>query len=67
MAKGNRDRLNVYLVPELNEYLHNQAEAYGMTVSAYLTMVIQQYRQQSSLIENIPRMLTAMKEKEKPL
>lgn len=58
--RENRVRLNCMLMPEIKKYLDEQAQAYGMSVGAYLTMVIQQYRQQTSVIENIPAMLKAL-------
>lgn len=58
--RENRVRLNCMLMPEVKNYLDEQARAFGMSVGAYLTMVIQQYRQQTSVIDNIPKMLEAM-------
>lgn len=58
--RENRVRLNCMLMPDVKNYLDEQARAYGMSVGAYLTMVIQQYRQQTSVIENIPAMLKAL-------
>lgn len=60
--RENRVRLNCMLMPEIKKYLDEQAEAYGMSVGAYLTMVIQQYRQQTSVIELMPGMLKALNE-----
>lgn len=61
----NRVRINISITPEVKKYLDEQASAFGMNVSAYITMVVQQYRQQSEAMEALPIMVAALKEKMK--
>jgi hypothetical protein len=63
MKRENRVRMNCMLMPEIKKYVDEQARAYGMSVGAYLTMIIQQYSQQKTVIENIPAMVKALSEK----
>lgn len=43
----NKVRLGIYLVPELKEYLEKTSEAYGMSVSSFMALIITTYRQQT--------------------
>lgn len=60
--KGNRVRMHIAVAPEVKKYIDDQAKSYGMNVSAYITMVVQQYKQQSSVIELMPQMLKTLSE-----
>lgn len=51
LKKNNRCRLNIYLVPELKDYVIRTAEEYGLSQSAFVTMVLSQYKQQMISLE----------------
>lgn len=44
--KENRQKLNVYLVPEVKDYVVKSSKEMGMSQGAFLTMIIQTYRNQ---------------------
>lgn len=48
-----RVRLNVYLVPELKKYVDEQARNYGLSTSAYMTMIIQNQRLQNDALASV--------------
>lgn len=48
-----RARLNIYIIQELKDYVDEQARNYGMSTSAYMTMIIQQHRLQSDALASI--------------
>lgn len=48
-----RVRLNVYLVPELKKYVDEQARNYGLSTSAYMTMIIQNQRFQNDALASV--------------
>lgn len=64
LTRVNKVKCTIWLVPELKDYLDEQSIAFGMSQSAYLTMLIQNYRQQASVINNIPGMIEQMKKQE---
>jgi hypothetical protein len=48
----NKVKLNLTVAPVIKEYLEEQSEVFGMSISAYLTMIVNQYKQQNeALIE----------------
>lgn len=54
--KGNRQKLNAYVVPEIKDYIVKGSEEMGMSQGAFLTMIIQTYRNQKdtlSIMDNI--------------
>ena len=56
MEKNNnikRARMNIYLVQELKEYVDEQARNFGLSTSAYMTMLIQNYRMQNDALANM--------------
>lgn len=59
MAKT--ERLNVYVVPSIKEYVVKECEDLGMSQSAFVTMVINQYRQQKDSLNAMNNMLIQMK------
>ena len=59
MAKT--ERLNVYVVPSIKEYVVKECEELGMSQSAFVTMVINQYRQQKDSLNTMNNMLMQMK------
>lgn len=59
MAKT--ERLNVYVVPSIKEYVVEECEELGMSQSSFVTMVINQYRQQKDSLNTMNNMLIQMK------
>lgn len=56
MEKDNnvkRARMNIYLVQELKDYVDTQARNFGLSTSAYMTMIIQNYRMQNDALANM--------------
>lgn len=56
MEKDNnvkRARMNIYLVQELKDYVDTQARNFGLSTSAYMTMIIQNYRMQNDALSNM--------------
>ena len=56
MEKDNnikRARMNIYLVQELKDYVDTQARNFGLSTSAYMTMLIQNYRLQTDALANM--------------
>ncbi|EOU2088312.1 hypothetical protein C0L75_16270 [Clostridium perfringens] len=56
-----REKLSAYVVPELKEYIVSESEKMGMSQGAFLTMVIQSYRQQSKSISTLEQLLEQIK------
>lgn len=54
--KDNKVTLNVYVVPEMKEYLAKQSEVYGMSISSFVAMVITTYRQQSDALAQLSKL-----------
>lgn len=52
----NKIKLNLTFAPAIKDYLDNQSEAFGMSISAYLTMIINQYRQQNEVLSEMAKM-----------
>lgn len=48
-----RARMNIYLVQELKDYIDEQARNYGMSTSAYMTMIIQNHRMQTDALASV--------------
>lgn len=48
-----RTRLNIYLAEELKNYVDVQAKNFGLTTSAYMTMLIQNYRLQNDALASL--------------
>ena len=42
-----RARMNIYLVQELKDYVDEEAIRFGMSTSAFMTMLIQNYKMQN--------------------
>ena len=51
----NRVRKNVYLNPDIADYLEKQANAFGMSQSAYVNMILYQYRQQTQALSDMSK------------
>ena len=63
MAKT--ERLNVYVVPGIKEYVVKECEELGMSQSAFVTMVINQYRQQKDSLNTMNNMLIQLENRVK--
>lgn len=48
-----RARMNIYLVQELKDYVDEQARNFGLSTSAYMTMIIQNYRLQNEALASM--------------
>ena len=48
-----RARMNIYLVQELKDYVDTQARNFGLSTSAYMTMIIQNYRIQNDALASM--------------
>lgn len=48
-----RARINIYLVQELKDYVDEEARRFGLSTSAFMTMVIQNYKTQNSAVNGI--------------
>ena len=48
-----RARMNIYLVQELKDYVDTQARNFGLSTSAYMTMLIQNYRMQNDALASM--------------
>lgn len=44
-----KERLNLYIVPELKEWVLNESERLGLSQGAFITMVLQLYRKEFDL------------------
>lgn len=56
-----REKLSAYVVPELKEYIVSESEKMGMSQGAFLTMVIQSYRQQTQTMSTMEQLLEQIK------
>lgn len=54
--------MNLSFAPDIKEYLYSQSESYGMSVSAYLTMLVCNHRKESEAMATMGNM-TQMIEK----
>lgn len=52
----NREKLTLSLATEIKEYLVNESENFGMSTSAFITMVVNQYRQQVQVLNEMSKM-----------
>lgn len=57
MTKNNNNKvkLNLSISPEVKDYLTSNSECFGMSVSAYITMIVQQYRQQAQALSEMSK------------
>ena len=49
--RSDRGRINVYLSSDLKEYVDSSAKNFGVSTSAFMTMIIQSYKQQSEAMK----------------
>lgn len=59
--KENRQKLNVYVVPEIKEYIVKGSEEMGMSQGAFLTMIIQTYRSQTDTLSAMNNILNELR------
>lgn len=59
--KENRQKLNVYVVPEIKEYIVKGSEEMGMSQGAFLTMIIQTYRSQTDTLSVMNNILNELR------
>lgn len=60
-----RARMNIYLVQELKDYVDTQARNFGLSTSAYMTMIIQNYRVQNDALASVKNVEDIMNKLEK--
>ena len=48
-----RARMNIYLVQELKDYVDGEAIRFGMSTSAFMTMLIQNYKMQNIALSSV--------------
>jgi hypothetical protein len=52
----NKVKLNLTVAPVIKEYLDTKSEEFGMSISAYLTMIVNQYKQQTEVLTEMAKM-----------
>jgi len=60
-------KLNLSVSPDIIEYLQTQSIEYGMSISAYLTMLVCNHRKESQALESMQNMGGIMEKLEKLL
>lgn len=65
MAKENKKKLNLSFTPDIIEYLQIESENYGMSISAYLTMLVSNNRKENFALESMQNMGGIMEQLEK--
>jgi len=55
-VKAKKKSLNLSFSPSVIEYLQCESDAFGMSISAYLTMIVQQSRLQSQALNEMSNM-----------
>lgn len=56
MPKERKVPFNLNLAPSIKNYIEKQAEGFGMSSSAFVTLVINQYRQQTEVMVEMANM-----------
>lgn len=67
MAKENKKKLNLSFTPDIIEYLQTESENYGMSISAYLTMLVSNHRKENFALESMQNIGGIMEQLEKLL
>lgn len=65
MEREKKMQVNLNLVPSIKEYIEKESIAFGMSNSAFVTLIINQYRQQTQVMSEMANMkayLEQMKE-----
>lgn len=65
MIRENKEKLNLSVTPEIKDYLDKQSIAFGMSISAYVTMLISNYRQQVNTMAQFADLSETVKRIEK--
>ena len=65
MERENKEKLNLSVTPEIKEYLDKQSIAFGMSISAYVTMLVSNYRQQVNSMAQLSEITETVKKLEK--
>lgn len=55
MERENKKPVTLNLAPSIKEYIGEQAIKFGMSNSAFVTMVISQYRQQNDVLAELSK------------
>lgn len=55
MEREKKVPVNLNLVPSIKEYIEKEAIAFGMSNSAFVTLVINQYRQQNDVLAEMSK------------
>lgn len=55
MERENKKPVTLNLAPSIKEYIGEQAIKFGMSNSAFVTMVISQYRQQNDILAEMSK------------
>lgn len=50
MEDMKRGRVNIYLAQHLKDYVDSKAKEFGLSTSAFMTMIIQQYKVQDEAV-----------------
>ena len=48
-----RGRINIYLVQELKDYVDEEAKRFGLSTSAFMTMLIQNYKMKNTALSSV--------------
>jgi hypothetical protein len=48
-----KEKMNLSFAPDIKEYLQIQSEYYGMSVSAYLTMLVSNHRRETEAMSTM--------------
>lgn len=54
--KQEKCKIQAYVVKDVYDYVQSEAQRYGLSISAYFTMIIQQQRMQGDALNAIARM-----------
>lgn len=49
-----RERISITMAPSVKDYVNMASDEFGMSISAFITMCVQQYRMNSQAINEIP-------------
>ncbi|BCS82483.1 hypothetical protein [Anaerocellum diazotrophicum] len=59
----NKVRMNVYLDESLKKYVEEQAEFYGMSLSAFVSMCVAEHKKQNEAINVLDNLVDELKKK----
>ncbi len=64
-GKENKARISGYVKQEIKEYIESQCDFYGMSMGAYISMVVMQSKQQGEISNSLMELSEIMKRMEK--